>query len=75
MDDVYVYYVQLPDGIDEAVLPCIDGYTIYIDSRQSKAEMERAYKHAMEHITNNDFDKTSVDAIETEARRRESWDY
>lgn len=71
MDNVYVYYVQLPDGIDEAVLPCIDGYTIYIDSRQSKAEMEQAYKHAISHIINNDFEKFDVEQIETEADRRE----
>lgn len=71
MDNVYVYYVQLPDGIDEAVLPCIDGYTIYIDSRQSKVEMEQAYKHAISHIINNDFEKFDVEQIETEADRRE----
>ena len=71
MDNVYVYYVQLPDGIDEAVLPCIDGYTIYIDSRQSKAEMEQAYNHAISHIINNDFEKFDVEQIETEADRRE----
>lgn len=71
MDNVYVYYVQLPDGIDEAVLPCIDGYTIYIDSRQSKAEMEQSYKHAISHIINNDFEKFDVEQIETEADRRE----
>lgn len=72
MDNVYVYYVQLPDGIDEAVLPCIDGYTIYIDSRQSKAEMEQAYKHAIGHIINNDFEKDDVGQIEDDADRRES---
>lgn len=71
MDNVYVYYVQLPDGIDEAVLPCIDGYTIYIDSRQSKSEMEQAYKHAISHIINNDFEKDDVGQIENDADRRD----
>lgn len=72
MDDIYVYYVPLPEGIDEAVLPCFDGYTIYIDSQLSNIEMERAYKHALEHIENNDFEKSDVTEIETEAKRRES---
>ena len=72
MDNVFVYFVPLPEGIDEAVLPCFDGYTIYIDSRQSRSGMERAYKHALEHIEYNDFEKFDVTEIETEAKRRGS---
>lgn len=53
-------------------MPCFDGYTIYIDSRQSRSGMERAYKHALEHIEYNDFEKFDVTEIETEAKRRES---
>ena len=71
MDNIYVYYVPLPEGIDEAVLPCFDGYTIYIDSKQSISGMERAYKHAIGHIINNDFEKHDVKEIETEADWRE----
>ena len=68
MDNVFVYYVPLPEGIDEAVMPCFDGYTIYIDSRQSSAGMVRAYKHALEHIENNDFEKFNVNEIENDRR-------
>lgn len=71
MDDLYVYYVQLPDGVDEAVLPCLGGYTIYIDPRQSMSGMFRAYQHALEHIRNHDFEKSDVQEIETHVKLRE----
>lgn len=70
MDNVFVYYVPLPEGIDEAVLPCFDGYTIYIDSRQSSSGMERAYEHALEHIINNDFEKFDIQEIENDVDRK-----
>ena len=70
MDNVFVYYVPLPEGVDEAVLPCFDGYTIYIDSRQSSSGMERAYKHALEHIVNNDFERLDLGMIENKADER-----
>ncbi len=71
MDNVYTYLVDLPDGIDEAVLPCLEGYTIYLDNSLSPSGLERAYYHALEHIANNDFDKTNVNKIEAEADRRD----
>ena len=64
MDDVYVYYVQLPDGIEEAVLPCFDGYTIYIDHRLSQQGREAAYQHAIEHINRNDFERAEIYGIQ-----------
>ena len=64
MDDVYVYYVELPDGINEAVLSCVNGYTIYIDPRQSKEGIIRSYNHALQHIQNDDFCKLDVHEIE-----------
>lgn len=70
MDNVFVYYVPLPDGIDEAVLPCFDGYTIYINSRQSSSGMERAYKHALDHIQHNDFEKFDIQEIENDVDRK-----
>ena len=30
MDDVFVYYVSLPPGVNEMVTPCPEGYTAYI---------------------------------------------
>ena len=70
-DEIYVYYVPLPDGIKEAVLTCQCGYTIYIDPRQSKDGIQRSYNHALRHIQNHDFEKTDVQEIETEAHYKE----
>lgn len=69
MNDIFVYLVKLPEGIDEVVLPCFDGYTIYIDPSLSHSEQLKAYKHALSHIENNDFEKTDVQQIEYEANK------
>lgn len=70
MDNIFTYLVDLPDGVDEAVLPCLEGYTIYLDNRLSPEGREQAYNHALEHIINNDFEKFDVEKIEND--RRES---
>lgn len=70
MDDIYTYIVELPDGIDEVVLPCLGGYTIYLGSRLSQDKMQQAYDHAVYHIENHDFEKSDVQEIEAEADRR-----
>ena len=66
-DDIYVYFTKLPDGVNEAVLECVGGYTIYIDPRQSEAGINRSYQHACNHIREMDFNKTNVQEIEGEA--------
>ena len=71
MDDIYTYLIPLPDGINEVVLPCLGGYTVYIDSRLSQEKQVRSYYHALGHIINNDFEKEDVQEIETNAHRRE----
>lgn len=70
-DDIYTYFIPLPDGINEIVLPCFGGYTVYIDSRLSRERQIRSYHHALGHIINHDFEKADVQEIETEAHRRE----
>lgn len=68
MDDIYVYLVDLP--VDEAVCPCdAFGYTIYINARLNSENRLRAFQHALRHIRNNDFEKTEVQQIESEAHR------
>ena len=69
-ENAYVYFTSLPDGINEMVVPCTDGYTIYIDESLNDDERLRAYKHALKHIDNRDFeggDEKSVQKIESEA--------
>lgn len=65
--DVYLYRVKLPPGVNEMVTPCDGGYTVYIDSRLSHEKVLEAYKHAVEHIENDDFGKICVQEIEEEA--------
>lgn len=67
---IYTYYVSLPEGVNEAVMSCIDGYTIYIDETLDEEQRKKAFVHAMGHIANNDFDKDDVQDIETEAHNK-----
>lgn len=71
MDDIYTYLVKLPDGINEVVMPCFGGYTVYIDSRLTREKQIRSYQHALGHIINHDFEKSDVQEIETEAHGRD----
>ena len=71
MDEIYIYTVPLPAGCNEAVLPCSDGYTIYINDGLDHAGRIKALKHALKHIGNRDFDKCDVQRIEDEAHRKD----
>jgi len=51
------------------VCPCINGYTIYIDDKLSPEGRRDAYRHALYHITNHDFEKSDVNSIEIEAHK------
>ena len=66
-DDIYVYFEHLPDGINEVIRPCLGGYTIYLDPRQSFESMRDSYKHALSHIEHNDFEREDVQELETKA--------
>ena len=70
MDDVYVYFEHLPDGINEMITPCLGGYTIYLDPRQSFESMRDSYKHALSHIEQNDFEMEYVQEIEKQTHLR-----
>lgn len=70
-DDVFVYLVKLPEGVDEVVMPCANGcYTVYIDASLSLSGQREAYLHALHHINNRDFEKSDVQQIESEAHGR-----
>lgn len=69
-DDIYVYYVPLPEGVNEAVLSCLGGFTIYLDPRQSEDGLKRSYEHALKHIQDGDFFKTDVQSIESDAHKK-----
>ena len=70
-DNIYLYLTRLPGtSIREAVLPCADGYTVYLDDRLTLEQQQEAYAHALFHIKNRDFEKTDVNEIERIAHER-----
>ena len=52
---IFIYFVRLPEGFNESVEPCFDGYTVYIEETLSDEAKIRAYDHAMRHIDYGDF--------------------
>jgi len=73
-DEIYIYRIDLPDGINEMITPCEDGYTLYIDKRLSPDGFIRAYHHAVSHVINNDWDKSDVQSIERTAHEQREKD-
>ena len=69
MDDIFVYFAPLPDGVHEMVVPCLEGYTVYIDENQDDFGRARSYLHAIDHIRENDHEKTDVQSIEAHAHK------
>ena len=67
MDNIYTYVTKLPDGLNEMILPCLDGYTVYIDDRLSDLGRMEAYNHAITHIRNRDWEKNNIQEIEMDA--------
>ena len=57
--------------INEVVLKNDDGtFTVLLNSKFNEEQLREAYEHAVSHIRNNDFDKLSVQSIETEAHQQ-----
>jgi hypothetical protein len=67
MDDVFVYLVDMPPKVKEMVVPCADGFTIYLDEKLDETEQMVSYLHAVSHILNGDFEKSNVQEIEAKA--------
>lgn len=72
MDDIFIYIIDLPANVTEMVVPCLDGYTVYINARLSSADALESYKHALTHISNFDFEKSDVQQIEASAHNKKS---
>lgn len=66
MDEIYIYGADLPDGINEMVAPCADGYTVYIDNRLDRTGRIKAFFHAVDHISGEDFHGRVVQYLESE---------
>ena len=71
MVDVYTYLVELPDQIEEMVVPCLDGYTVYIDANLTAERRVSAFRHALRHILHGDHEKADVGQIERNTQDEE----
>lgn len=69
MYDIQIRLLDFPTNkVTETVTHNADGsYTIFLNSRMTQERQLESYLHAMRHITNNDFEKTDVQEIESEA--------
>ena len=66
MVDVYVYEGDIHGKVSEAVVPCIDGYTVYINRNLPRNRRISALEHAVRHILRGDFEKPDAGEIEVE---------
>lgn len=63
MNDIFIYLIDMP--VNEVICPCGPfSYNVYINSRLSYNGQLEAFKHALKHIQNNDFEKFDVQEIE-----------
>lgn len=69
MTDVFTYIVDLPDGIHEIVTKCSDGYTIYLHAGDTSERQREAYRHAIKHIMERDYEKADVQIIEFDTHK------
>ena len=69
MHDIQIRLLDFPTNkVTETVTQNADGsYTIFLNSRMTQERQLESYLHAMRHITNNDFEKTDIQEIESEA--------
>lgn len=70
-EEIYVYTVPLPDRVHECVVPCLDGFTVYIDENMTHEQQLEKYRHAVRHIRKGHFNMEDVQAIEAEAHGKE----
>lgn len=69
MDDIYTYVTDLPPGVHEMVAPCITGFTVYLNSKDSFESRRKHYWHALRHIRCRDHERSDVNEIEIYAHK------
>lgn len=63
-DDVFVYQIELVKNVYGITLPCVDGYTVYLNSLISENQKLKAYEHELRNIDNGDYENISSSLIE-----------
>ena len=71
MIDYNIQFVNFPSGkVHEAVTQNYDGsVTIFLDKNTTLEDQKRRFLHVMKHLSQNDFEKSDVQEIETEAHK------
>ena len=65
--DFNVVLIDLDEMIGESIMQnSDDSYTIILNSKWSSEMQKRCFCHALDHIKNNDWEKTNADSIEGE---------
>ena len=65
-DHVYVHIINMDTCVHEMVRHTpTDDYVIFINAKISVDAQREAFEHAIDHIRNNDFEKESVQEIES----------
>jgi hypothetical protein len=68
MEDIYVQILDMDTKIPEQLVKNNDdSYTIFLNSRLSRDSQLKSYYHALKHIREDDFERESVQEIETKA--------
>lgn len=63
--DFHVFYTKLRPTVTEAIIPNPDGsYTIAISTQVTQEHQSEDFWHAVEHVLNTDFNKSSVQQID-----------
>lgn len=70
MEYVNVQFLNMDTMIPEHLIKNADGsYTIFLNSRLSRETQLKSYYHALKHIQRDDFYKTDVQKIESDAHK------
>lgn len=73
MDDINVQVLDMDTMVSEQLVKNSDNsYTIFINARLSREAQLKAYRHALNHIKNEDFEKSDVQEIEFQAHGLEA---
>ena len=68
--EIHTYLVPLPTKTKESIVPCADGYTLYLNDKLSHEQHLISYQHAVGHIDRDDWDREDVQEIESSCHRQ-----
>ena len=61
MNDIFIRMIDMPGSFPGMTIEDADGdYNVYINAQLSQARRIKAYRHEMDHIRHNDFEKATA---------------